>query len=83
MKECEDLNSSEMALLIICCDVCDNSPNCHRPREDIIKKIQLKKPMKILKTLISNGFVIKHPTSGSMTYAITKKGIECVNRFRI
>ena len=82
MKECEDLNSSEIAVLIICCDVCNNSTNCHRPREDIIKKVQLKKPIKILKTLISSGFVVKHPTSGSMTYAITRKGIDCVNRFK-
>ncbi len=83
MKECEDLNSSEIAVLTICCDVCDNSPHCHVSREKITKKVQLRKPIKILKKLISNGFIVKHPTSGSMTYAITKKGIDCINRFRI
>lgn len=83
MKECEDLNSTEIAVLIICCDVCDNSLNCHVSREKITKKIQLKKPIKILKTLISSGFIVKHPTRGSMTYAITKRGIDCVNKNRI
>lgn len=82
MKECEELNSTELAVLTICCDVCDNSPNCHVSREKITKKVNFKKPIKILQTLISSGFIAKHPTRGSMTYAITKDGINCVNKYR-
>jgi predicted transcriptional regulator len=79
MKGCEELNSLELSLLTICCDVCDKSPHCNVSREKIIKKANFKNPKKILQTLISNGFIKEYPTRGSMTYTITKDGIECVN----
>ena len=83
MKECEDLNSSERAVLIICCDVCKSSTNCHVPREAITRRVKLKKPQRILKTLVSSGFIVKHPTGGKMTYAITRRGIDCINQIKV
>jgi len=80
MKELEDLTETEKTVLFVCCDANNFSLGSHIPIEAITKRVKKEirsKYIKIsIKKLISNGFIIKHPTRGKMTYQLSKMGLK-------
>ena len=76
MKELEDLNNLERSVLLACCNANKFSLGSHVSIEIIRRKTSVnpKDVKRILRMLISNGFISQHPTRGSMTYQLTKKG---------
>ena len=83
MKELEDLTPAEISILVIAYNVLNHSLHDHRPKQMILKKIvnmnpQLKK--KAFNSLISNGFLRKHPTGRNTTYELTKKGLKAADK---
>ncbi len=78
MKDLGDLNRIERAVLLACCDANKDSKGSHAPIEAIkrsIKNLNQKQVRKVIKTLISSGFIREHPTRGGVTYNLNKKGI--------
>lgn len=86
MKELEDLTEIERAVLLACCNANNFSLGSHVSIERIMrrldKKIQRKYAKKDFKKLISNGFIVKHPTRGSMTYELSPKGLKAGNKLK-
>ena len=82
MEELEDLNAIERSILLSCCDANKFSLGSHVPIEAIKRKTKInpKDVKRILKTLVSNCFISKHPTRGAMTYQLTKKGMIAGNQ---
>ena len=81
MADPNSLTPFELDVLIACCDACNYSTNCHQPIEKIIKRINKsagKNVRKVIKILVSKGFIIKHPTRGGMTYEPSKDAIMLV-----
>ena len=78
MKELEDLTETEKVVLLVCCNVNNFSLGSHIPIEAIkigVKKEIRSKYVKIsIKKLISNGFIIKHPTRGKQHTNLVKRG---------
>ncbi len=82
MKELEDLNTFERAVLLACCKANNYSLGSHVPLGAITRKIRgvsHKYIKKVMKLLVSNGFVITHPTRRNVTYQMSKKGLEAGN----
>ena len=81
MADPNSLTPYELEVLIACCDVCNYSPKCHQPIEYIVKRIDKsagKLVKRVVKKLVSKGFIIKHPTGGGMTYEPSKAAIALV-----
>lgn len=81
MSDPNSLTPFELDVLIAFCDACNYSTKCHQPSEKIIKRINKsagKNIKKVLKKLVSKGFVVRHPTRGGMTYEPTKEAIQLV-----
>lgn len=80
MKELKDLTETEKAVLLVCCNANNFSLGSHIPIEAIkkgVKKEIRSKYVKIsIKKLVSNGFIIKHPTRGKITYQLSRKGLK-------
>lgn len=78
MKELEDLTETEKAVLLACCDANNFSLGSHVPIEAIAKRVQDyvsgKFFKKAIRVLLSNGFIIKHPTRGKITYSLSRDG---------
>ncbi len=71
------LKPVERYTLIALYKICNGSLKCHVPREAIqskFRKDHRKKAKKALKSLVRLGFVNPHPTSGGITYELTKVG---------
>lgn len=79
MKEIDDLTEAEEVVLFMACQVLNYSLSAHVPKKAITNKIKDLDPKylrKSFKSLVSNYFLVEHPTSRSTTYGLTKKGIE-------
>lgn len=79
MKELEELNTFEKTVLIACCKANGYSLSSHVPLGYIRKKIaknHQKYFKKAFKTLVSSGFVIQHPASRNVTYALSPDGLK-------
>ncbi|MHA1755793.1 MAG: hypothetical protein ACTSVV_03415 [Promethearchaeota archaeon] len=78
MKTLKDLNNFEKDVLLAICDANNFSTTSHVPIEAIMRRInrpQLKYFKKTFKTLLTNGFVQKHPVGRSrVTFNLTTKG---------
>lgn len=81
MADSNSLTPFELEVLIACCDVCNYSTNCHQPIEKIVRRINKsagKLVKRVIRMLVSKGFIRKHPTSGGMTYEPSRKTIMLV-----
>ncbi len=81
MTDPNSLTPFEIDVLIACCDVCNYSTNCHQPIEKIVRRIDKsagKLVKRVVKKLVSKGFMIIHPTRGGLTYEPSKDAIELV-----
>jgi len=77
MKELEELNTFEKRVLLACCEANEFSLGSHVSIKKIRKKIDKKQQKylkKAMRTLISSGFVLEHPTRGEMTYRLSRDG---------
>ena len=82
MKELDDLNEAEEVVLFIACQVLDYSLSAHVPKKAITNKIRNMPPKylrRAFKSLISNGFLVEHPTGGNITYELSPKGLKAGN----
>ncbi len=82
MKDLKDLNRYEKIVLSACGKANKYSLGSHRSIEIIRKKInpkQQKYVNKAMKTLVSSGFIIQHPTSRKTTYGLSPKGLNACN----
>ncbi|MFW9972969.1 MAG: hypothetical protein ACFFDF_22480 [Candidatus Odinarchaeota archaeon] len=78
MKEVDDLIEQEEIVLFIACQVLDYSLSAHVPKKAITNKIKDMNPKylrKAFNSLISNGFLVEHPTRRNITYGLTPKGL--------
>lgn len=83
MKELEDLNPAEKAVLTIAYQTLNKSLGNHQPKFQILNKIVGMNPKvkkKAFDKLISNGFLRKHPTKRNVTYELTRKGLKAANQ---
>ena len=81
MTNPNSLTPFELEVLIACCDVCNYSTNCHQPIEKIVKRIDKsagKLVKRVVKMLVSKGFITKNPTRGGMTFEPSKEEIALV-----
>ena len=72
------LTLEEQTALKILAETCNYAVHAHYSEETILHKVStdLRGDIrKALKSLHKKGLCIKHPTSGGMTYYITKEGI--------
>ncbi|MFX0104347.1 MAG: hypothetical protein ACFE75_02510 [Candidatus Hodarchaeota archaeon] len=76
MKELEDLNETEKAVLFACCDANNFSLKSRVPIEAIAKRVQISGKFfkKVIRLLLSNGFIREHPSGRKTTYELTRKG---------
>ncbi|MFB3888606.1 MAG: hypothetical protein ACE14S_03880 [Candidatus Bathyarchaeia archaeon] len=79
----EDLGNLEKAVLIALFEEVGLSTHAHVP----ILSIQRHFPKNIrgfcidaLKALVKKGYIVKHPTSGSMTYSLTAYGVAIIRQ---
>jgi len=82
MKDLKDLNRYQKIILSACCRANKYSLGSHRSIEIIRKKIKPeyhKYLKKAIKTLVSNGFLIQHPTGRKTTYELSPKGLNACN----
>ena len=79
MKELEDLTEAERLVLLACCDANKFSLSSHVQLETItrrIKGLSGKYVKKVIKLLLSNGFIRLHPVGRSKkTYQLNRKGL--------
>ena len=83
MKELEDLTPAEKSILIMAYYTLDRSLSNHQPKQRFLKKIINMNPKvkkKAFNSLVSNGFLRKHPTGRSTTYELTKKGLKAADK---
>lgn len=86
MKELEDLTEAERVVLLACCDANRFSLNSHVQLATITKRIKglpgnyIKK---VIKLLLSNGFIRLHPVGRSKkTYQLNRKGLNAGMQIR-
>jgi len=86
MKDFEELTDLEKSVLLIWGNELDFSTTNHRQREKINKRIDAilpdikhKDKIRINKTLINSGFIVRHPTRRSKTYELSHYGLKCCN----
>jgi predicted transcriptional regulator len=83
MKELEDLTPAEKSILVIAYQTLNKSLSAHQPKQRILKKIINMNPKikkKAFNSLVSNGFLRKHPTGRNVTYELTPKGLKAANQ---
>lgn len=79
MKEFEDLTQIERRILVRFCQANNYSLSSHVPIQAvnlIVKGVHPKHIKRVVKMLISSGFVLKHPTRNQMTYKISIDGLK-------
>ena len=77
LKSFEDLDPDEKIVLAVICKTNNLSLKAHTPPEKILRRVRIKGrryAKKALHILITNGFVIEHPTRGGVTLQLSKKG---------
>lgn len=86
MKTFEELSTLEKSVLLIWGNELDFSTRTHHQREKIYKRIDANLPeithkdkIRINKTLINSGFIVRHPTGRSTTYKLSPHGLRCCN----
>ena len=85
LKELAELNQHERYILFICGDTCGYSLSCRVPLNAIKTRLRRMRPKTFRRsfhTLLSNGFVRKHPSSRNPTYELTRKGLKACNILR-
>ena len=83
MKELDELTEVEKSVLIVSSIKLNHSLKCHQPKQVILKGIINMNPKirnKAFKSLVSNGFLVIHPTGRSTTYELTQKGLVAVDK---
>ena len=83
MKELKDLTPAEKAVLIVAYYTLDRSLSSHQPKQRFLKKIIEMNPKvkkKAFNSLVSNGFLRKHPTGRNTTYELTQKGLKAADQ---
>ena len=83
MKELKDLTTIEQEVLLTFCDANNFSLGSHVPLEAVARRLRnlsSKLTKKTIKTLLSNGFIMKHPTRHNITYQLSKKGLQAGNQ---
>ena len=83
MKELEDLTDVQKTVLVAFCDANKWSLSSHIPKEAIkgkVKKLNPKRVKKAISVLVSNGFIMKHPTKHKITYQLSQKGLKGGNQ---
>lgn len=74
-----------LSTLVALAEACNYSTNAHVPEGAVLRGTasHLQGDMKkTLKKLAKEGYAIKHPTAGDMTYYITKDGIDKIFAFK-
>jgi len=85
MKELKDLITIEKEVLLTFCDANNYSLHSHVPIEAVTRRLRnlsSKLTKKAIKTLLTNGFIMKHPTRHKITYQLTKKGLHSGNQVK-
>jgi hypothetical protein len=78
------LREFDEAVLIVICKVLSESKAAHKPEEAFARRFPGKggKVRKSIKLLVHEGYVLRHPTGGSMTYQLTNLGREKCRELR-
>ena len=79
MKELDDLIEAEEVVLFMSCQVLNYSLTARVPKKRITNKIRDMRPKYLknaFKSLVSNGFLILHPSGRNPTYQLTRKGMK-------
>lgn len=85
MRELEDLDDIDKAILLACCDANKFSLKCHVSIPVILKKLENRLApyfKKRFKKLCSDGFMVKHPVGHKTTYNLSKKGLKAGNQLK-
>jgi DNA-binding MarR family transcriptional regulator len=86
MKELNDLTAIEREILITFCDVNNYSLKSHKPLEAVVRRLRYLNPKtvkKVIKILLTSGFIMRHPTKHRVTYQLTKKGLKAGNQIKL
>lgn len=86
MKELEDLTILEREVLLVFCDANIFSLSSHIPLEAVKRRLRDLSPKlvkKAINLLLTNGFIMKHPTRHRITYQLTKKGLHSGNQIKL
>jgi len=82
LDEYNNLTNLEKLILYYCGKANNFSEHSHIPKEFFINKVKKIENIKeriinrAFKQLISQGFILKHPTRGGETYNLTPKGLK-------
>ncbi len=85
MKELKDLTTIEQEVLLTFCDANNFSLSSHVPLEAVsrrLRNLSSKLAKKAIKTLLTNSFIMKHPTRHKITYQLTRKGLHSGNQIK-
>lgn len=77
LKDLEDLSGFEKHVLLKCCELLDWSLHSRLALQYLTKKIDKsnqKYIKKVIKGLVSNGFIIEHPSGRNITYRLSREG---------
>lgn len=79
MKELKDLDKFHGVVLSACCKANNYSLGSHVPIEAIVKLVEKNQQQYVklvVKTLVSNDFIRKKPTSRKNTYGLSRYGLK-------
>ncbi len=86
MKVFEQLTKVEKSILLIWGNYLNFSTKAHYPLERVKKKIKVTLPIipdkdvkRVIRSLITSGFICRHKTGGNKTYELTPYGLKCCN----
>ena len=79
-----ELSTVQRAMILSLCRATSGGKGAHVPKPYFMNKpkFQGRKGEKVLRELVSLGYIIVHPTGGQTTYSLGERGLEICRKIR-